>query len=91
MGIFSFKGEQHGHECLDRHGTWWAKPNPMGWGSNEPRVVKRANEDARLLDRGPKMHGTTAEYRLMSGVGSLIRLSGDHVQVTGEKPGRQRR
>lgn len=53
------------------------------------RVVKGADEDARAVSngRGPRMHGSKGERNLMSGSGSLIRWSGERVQVTGEKPG----
>ena len=91
MGWFSSKDEHHGHdECLDREGAWWAKPNPMGWGSNEPRTVKRADADARAQNNRPTDHGSKAGKTLLSGRGALIRWSGDHVQVSGEGPGRQR-
>jgi hypothetical protein len=91
MGFFSVKGEHHGSECRDRHGTWWVKPNPMGWGTNEARTVKRADAPAREQNNRPAEHGSKAGKALMSGRGALIRWSGDHVQVSGEKPGRQRR
>ena len=53
------------------------------------RVVKPADEDARAVsnNRGPRMHGSKGERNLMAGHGSLIRWSGERVQVTGEKPG----
>ena len=91
MGFFSNKGEHHGGECRDRHGTWWAKPNPMGWGTNEPRTVKRADADARSQNNRTTDHGSKPAKALLSGRGALIRWSGDHVQVSGEKPkGRKR-
>lgn len=90
MGLFSSSDEHHGDECRDRTGAWWAKPNPMGWGSNEARTVKRADADARSQNNRPTDHGSKAGKTLLSGRGALIRWSGDHVQVTGEKPGKQR-
>lgn len=88
MGIFgSGKDEHHGDECLDRSGVWWAKPNPMGVGSNEPRVIRPADSKGHDADNRPTMHGSKAERNLMAGRGALIRWSADHVQVSGEKPG----
>jgi hypothetical protein len=87
MGFFGSKGEHHGDECLDRSGAWWAKPNPMGVGSSDARVVKRADRDARSQNNRPTDHGSKAGKTLLSGRGALIRWSGDHVQVSGEKPG----
>ncbi|HEY5399069.1 MAG TPA: hypothetical protein VIL16_27175 [Trebonia sp.] len=91
MGIFSSRDEHHGDDCRDRSGAWWAKPNPMGWGSNEPRVIKRADRDARSENNRTTDHGSKAGKTLLSGRGALIRWSGDHVQVSGEKPGGGRR
>jgi hypothetical protein len=57
------------------------------------RIIKAApagdGTRAHDLDNRPAMHGSKAEFRLMSGTGSLINwgLSGDiHVGVTGERP-----
>jgi hypothetical protein len=91
VGFFGSKGESHGDQCRDQHGTWWAKPNPMGYGSNEPRTVKRVGAPAREQNNRATEHGSKAGKALMSGRGALVRWSGDHVQVSGEKPGRQRR
>lgn len=91
MRFFSSSSdEHHGDECRDRTGAWWAKPNPMGWGSNDARVVKRADGDARSQNNRTTDHGSKAGKAILSGRGALIRWSGDHVQVSGEKPGRQR-
>jgi hypothetical protein len=91
MGFFSSgsKDEHHGDECRDRSGAWWAKPNPMGWGSNEARVIKAAGGSARR-EQTPTMHGSKGEWNLMSGFGGATdwgRDSDPSVHVTGEKPG----
>ncbi|HWG00480.1 MAG TPA: hypothetical protein VG164_01360 [Trebonia sp.] len=57
------------------------------FGSNEPRVIKHAGKDARSESNRTADHGSKAGKALMSGRGALIRWSGDHVQVSGEKPG----
>lgn len=63
----------------------------MGWfSSSDARVIKRADADARSQNNRPTDHGSKAGKALLSGRGALIRWSGDHVQVTGEKPGKQR-
>ena len=66
----------------------------MGWfssgGNPDEHVVLPAGKSALTADRGPTMHETHSEWNLMAGRGALIRWSGHHVQVTGEKPGRQR-
>lgn len=90
MGLFSGRDEHHETPC-DTKGSWWAKPNPMGWGSDEPRVVKRADAGARSQGNRPTDHGSKAGKALLSGRGGLIKWSGDHVRVSGEKPGRGRR
>lgn len=59
-------------------------------GSDEPRVIKPAGKPvfvARTLSGQPRMHGTEAEFRLMSGTGALIKQSGGRVRAAGEKPG----
>lgn len=64
--------------------------NPMGWGNDDPRVIKRSGRSA-WSSGAHTMHGSTNEWSLMSGTGRLIRWSGGRVNVTGEKPGRGRR
>lgn len=95
MGWFSSKDEHHGDECRDGSGAWWAKPNPMGWGNDEPRTVKRAGRDARSQNNRPANHGSKAEKTLLSGTGGFIDWGlspARHIQVAGEKPtGRNRR
>lgn len=80
MGWFSSGSEHHGDNCRDRSGSWWTKPNPMGWGDDSPR---------KLSGKQLKMHGSRAERRLMNGTGGLIKQSGKRVKVTGEKPGKR--
>lgn len=87
MGIFSSKDEHHGDDCRDRSGAWWAKPNPMGWGSNDARVIRPAGSKGHDADNRATMHGSKAERNLMAGRGALIKWSGDRVQASGEKPG----
>jgi hypothetical protein len=87
MGFFGSKGEHHGDECLDRSGAWWAKPNPMGTGGNEARVIRPAGSRGHDADNKTTMHGSKAERSLMAGKGGLIKWSADRVRVTGEKPG----
>lgn len=61
----------------------------MAWGSDRPRVIKHADQRAQSEDNRPTMHGSKAEWRLMSGTGAIINwgLSDDiHVQVSGERP-----
>lgn len=93
MGFFSSSSdEHHGDECRDRTGTWWAKPNPMGWGSNDARTVKRADSSTRKQDSRATMHGSRGERVLMSGRGGFInwgRGSGN-IRATGDGPGRRR-
>lgn len=100
MELFGSKGEHHETPCpaRDDGGPAWVRkdrsgrPNPMGWGSDEPRTVKRAGKDARSEDSRPKSHESRSEKVLLSGAGSLIRHSGERVPVTGDRPGgRQRR
>ena len=57
---------------------------------DEPRVVKPAGKVTWQADTRPTMHETRGEWKLASGSGALIKLSGDRVQVTGEKPGGSR-
>ena len=96
MGLFSGrdKDEHHQTPCpaRDDGGPPWirkdqrGRPNPMGWGSDEPRTVKRPGTAARSQDNRPTMHGSKAGRQLMSGTGGLIKWSGERVKVTGEKP-----
>jgi DNA segregation ATPase FtsK/SpoIIIE, S-DNA-T family len=91
---FGSRDEHHGEECLDRSGIWWAKPNPMGVGSAGERVIKAAGGglgSAHEADNNATTHGSKAERNLLAGRGALIKQSGDHVQVSGEGPGRRRR
>jgi hypothetical protein len=63
--------------------------NPVGWGNDDPRVIKRAGRDARSENNRPPMHGSKAEWTLMSGTGAIINwgLGADlHVNVSGERP-----
>ena len=95
MGFFSSKDEHHETPCpaRDDGGPSWVRrdrsgrSNPMGWGGDAPRVVKRADASAQSQNNRPTMHGSKAERNLMAGRGALIEWSGDHVQVSGEKPG----
>lgn len=53
------------------------------------RVVKPAGRPAwqhKAVSGQPTMHGTTAEFEMMSGAHALIRQSGSRVKVAGEKP-----
>ena len=61
----------------------------MGLFSRNPdeHVIKPAGEKTWQADTRPTMHGTHGEWDLASGKGGLIKQSGDHVQVSGEKPG----
>jgi hypothetical protein len=85
MGLFSSKDEHHETPCpaRDDGGPSWVRKdqrgraNPMGWGSDVPRAVK----DTRL-----KSHGSRAEKSLLSGTGALIRQSGKHVPLSGDRP-----
>jgi len=97
MGIFGRRDEHHETPCpaRDDGGPSWirrdqsGKPNPMGWGSNAARVVRAAGGSARGQQR-PTMHGSGAEWNLMSGMGSATDWGRDgdpNVHVTGEKPG----
>ncbi len=63
---------------------WWSgKKNPMGWGDDNPRA---------LGDSRPTMHGSKAEYRLVSGTGGIIdRDPRARVPVSGDRPGRNSR
>jgi hypothetical protein len=61
---------------------WAGKKNPMGWGNDNPRAPK---------DTRPAMHGSKAEWRLMSGVGALIKQDATRVPLTGGRPGRNSR
>lgn len=92
MGLFDslFGGDEHHETPCDTQGSWWGKPNPMGWGNDDARVIKRADRDARSQNNRATDHGSKAGKTLLSGRGALIRWSGDHAQVSGEKPGRQR-
>lgn len=94
MGLFGggSKDERHeiGDDCRPRTGAWWAKPNPVGWGSDDPRVIKRADRDARSENGRPAMHGIKAERELLAGKGAIVnwgRKGGIQVRVSGEKPG----
>lgn len=80
------KDEHHGSGCRDRTGAWWAKPNPMGWGSNEPRTVRPAGTRASSLSSVPEQHGSRMDRR-----GGLIRQDGTRERPSGEGPGRGRR
>ena len=51
------------------------------------RVIRPAGVSSHEADNHPTMHETKGEWRLASGKGGLIKWSGDHVRVTGEKPG----
>jgi len=83
MGFFSGGNKDEHHETpCDKNGTWWAKPNPMGWGSNKPRTVR---------DTRPAMHGTRSERWLMGGGGGLIKQNGSRARVSGEKPAKGNR
>ena len=100
LGSLLGGGDEH-HETPCDHrddgGPSWVRkdyrgrPNPMGWGSDEPRTVKRAGADARSQNNRPTDHGSKAGKSLLSGKGALIKWSGDHVQVSGEKPKGRRR
>jgi hypothetical protein len=71
---------QHHTTPCDTEGAWWAKKNPMGWGNDNPRAVR---------DSRPTLHGSKAEFRLMSGIGGIIdRDPRGRVPVSGDKPGR---
>lgn len=83
MGLFGSKNEHHETPCKGGGFGWpQNKKNPMGWGSDKPRTVRETR---------PKMHGSRAERRLMSGNGGLIKQNATRVKVTGEKPGKGRR
>lgn len=94
MGLSGSKDEHHETPCpaRDDGGPPWTRrdyrgrPNPMGWGSDEPRPVKRAGKDARAEDGRPKDHGSRAGKELLSGSGALIRHSGSRVPVSGGRP-----
>jgi hypothetical protein len=55
------------------------------------RVIRPAGTRSYENDNHPTMHETKGEWRLASGKGGLIKRSGDHVQVTGERPQGRRR
>jgi hypothetical protein len=63
---------------------WWAgKKNPMGWGDDNPRAPR---------DTRPTMHGSQAEWRLMSGTGGVPdRFARGRVPAAGDRPGRNSR
>ena len=65
--------------------------NPMGWGNDDPRVIKRAGQDPRHASHEPTMHGSKSEWRLMSGLGALIKLDAGRVPLTGDRPEGRRR
>lgn len=60
MGLFRGSKDEHHESPCDKTGTWWAKPNPIGWGSNEPHVVKHAGRSVfeETRERGPKAPGS---------------------------------
>lgn len=94
MGWFSSRDEHHQTPCpaRDDGGPPWVRKdytgrdNPMGWGRNDARVIKRPGADARSQNNKPADHGSKAGKALLSGRGALVKWSGDHVQVAGEKP-----
>lgn len=55
------------------------------------RVIRPAGTRSYENDNYPTMHETKGEWKLASGKGGLIKQSGDHVKVTGEKPQGRRR
>jgi hypothetical protein len=57
------------------------------FGNNDARVIRPAGSKGHEADNRPAMHESKAEFRLMSGVGSLIKWDGGRVKVSGEKPG----
>ena len=59
--------------------------NPMGWGNDDPRKLQKNGRHGRT------MHGSKPEYKLMSGLGALIKQDAGKVKVTGEKPGSKQR
>lgn len=65
--------------------------NPMGWGNDDSRVIKREGQKPQDAGHLPRMHGSRAEWNLMSGTGALIKLDATRVPLTGGRPeGRQR-
>jgi hypothetical protein len=80
MRLFGSRDEHHETPCnsMSRPG------NPMGWGSDEPRVVARGGSARRQrMDREPSSH---AQQRPALGAIRWGR-GGGFVRVTGEKPG----
>lgn len=52
---------------------------------DDSRTVKAADESAAASE-ARTMHGTSHEWNLMSGRGSLIKQDASRVPVSGEKP-----
>jgi hypothetical protein len=95
MSIFSKKNndESHGEQCRDRSGNWWSKPNPMGWGSNDSRIVTTGgNAGHDRNESGPSMHGSRSEWHLTGKHGGAMNYGNtdkpERIKQSGEKPGR---
>lgn len=64
MGLFG-KGKDesiHHKTPCDTEGAWWAKKNPMGWGNDNARVIKRAGESSRKSNNHPTTHGSKSMW-----------------------------
>lgn len=59
--------------------------------NDDPRVIKRGGQDPRAASHLPTMHGSKSEWTLMSGLGSLLKWSGERAPLTGDRPEGRRR
>lgn len=77
MGLF-------GDRVVDPYDT-------MGRRSGDAHVIKRAGQHAGDADHLPTMHGSKSEWKLMSGLGSLLKWSGERAPLLGDRPEGRRR